>query len=561
MTIHLNDIKLRASQVMADVPEGGGGPSAQVIEYGQSNEIFDDVSTLARTVGEVSIRQLHMHVDTDDVDRLLGAYAIVAKPPTDPNVSVTLAACDMFARRSQIATAIADYLIRGIQWHGLLLEDHVENQQNIQIFQRVGTPKPPIGRTLALVLNEGLSNEVVQYVRVIEVEDEVRTFTDERGDYQALLVKCRLQSGLQQAFPGTAPNRFFERAAGKTIIRDTTDADAANYYGSSRTLAAHNIGTSKIKVNSIYSQLVPASSTPVTALDQRPAAVRLITLATSPREVQVSGAPHSRRTKIGQENRSTSYIGSMNPVPEPGTAVWTWVTLGNRYTAMDNGDGTLSGNGATGTINYSTGSWALSLPALPDIGSAVVVQWGTRIAYTNRSTQGAQVRMPEYQWVLDGDELDMVEPGTLVIGYTSGDVVRTCTADEEGVISGDGSGFVDHASRTVTLRPTYMPDPGFEFACDYETTSTGRESVEPGTPDAGGFVTIDLEEQPVPGTLKLSWATAQEVSKTSGGTLSKSKTNAGSAREVSIAQVPDAEYVRYVEGVLGSGSFLTLWRP
>ena len=33
MTILASDIKLRASKVMADVPEGGGGPTARVIGW------------------------------------------------------------------------------------------------------------------------------------------------------------------------------------------------------------------------------------------------------------------------------------------------------------------------------------------------------------------------------------------------------------------------------------------------------------------------------------------------------------------------------------------------
>ena len=52
-SIQLNNIKVRSSRVMADVPEGGGGPSAVTVEYGQSNAVFDDVGTLARTIGEV----------------------------------------------------------------------------------------------------------------------------------------------------------------------------------------------------------------------------------------------------------------------------------------------------------------------------------------------------------------------------------------------------------------------------------------------------------------------------------------------------------------------------
>lgn len=558
MVIPLNAIKLRASLVPADVPEGGGGPSATVIEYGQSNSVFDDVSTLARTIGEVSMRQLHMHVDTPTVDRLGGAYCIVSKPPADPNVDITIASCGMFARRSAIATAVADYLIRGTQWNGILMEDHVAGQNNLQILQRIGTARPTIGRTLCLVLNEGQSNESLQYVRVIEVEHEERTFTDATGDYRGQVVKCTLQSGLKQAFAGTAPNRGFTRAAGKTLIRDTTEADAANYYGASRTVAAYGIGVSKIRVDSIYSQLVPSSSTPVTALDQRPASVRLITLATGPREVQVSAAPHTRRRRIGQENRTSAYTGTMVPLPEPSTGVWTWVTLGNRYVAYDNGDGTISGNGAAGTINYLTGSWAITLPALPDVGSALVYQWGARVSYTDRSAQGALVRMPEFVFVLDGDPLDMVEPGTLTIGYTSGGIVRTCTAAADGTISGDGTGFVDHVSRTVTLAPAYMIDAGGEFACDYQTSTLQRETVTPSAPDAGGFVTVTTTQQPVPGSFELSWATAQEVSTTSGGKLSKAKTNTSSTKRVQETRTTGAMYSSRVEAVLGAGSF-TSW--
>lgn len=560
MAIPLNAVKLRASQVMADVPEGGGGPSATVIGYGDSNTVFDDVSTLARTVGEVSIRQLHMHVDTPNTDRLLGAYAIVAKPPTDPNVEITLATCAPFARRSEIATAIADYLIRGTQWPGFLFENHVQNQNNIQIFQRVGQPVPTIGRTLVLVVDEGLVTEALQYVRVIDVEAETRVFTDAAGDYFAQVVKCSLQSGLAQAWPGTAPNRTFTAGAGKTVLRDTSEADAANYYGSSLTLAAHNIGETQVVVDSIYSQLVPSSSTPVTTLDQRPAAVRSINLATAPRQVDVAAAPHARRIKISQENRVSSYIGQMTPAPEANTCVWTWVQLGNRYTAMDNGDGTISGNGAAGTINYTTGSWSLSLPGLPDIDSAVVSQWGARISYTNRSTQGAAVRAPEYAWTLDADDNEMIEPGTLVIQYTSEGVVRTCTAAADGTISGDGTGHVDHPSCTVTLTPTYMLDPGGELACDYETTTLQREILAPATPDVGGFITVNFAQQPAAGTLQLEWATAQEVSKTSGGTLSGTKANSNpTTTTTAVKRVSATAYQGAVERVLGAGSLGTTW--
>ena len=51
MPILQGDIQLRASRVMDDVPEGGGGPSNVVIESGQENAIMPDVSEMDRAIG------------------------------------------------------------------------------------------------------------------------------------------------------------------------------------------------------------------------------------------------------------------------------------------------------------------------------------------------------------------------------------------------------------------------------------------------------------------------------------------------------------------------------
>ena len=545
MPTRAQDIKLRASRVMADVPEGGGGPSATEIGFGESNTIFDDVDTVARTIGSSSLRQLHLHLDTPDTDRLLGAYAIVAKLPADPNVSVTLAACEPFARRSAIAQAVADYLIKGVPWNGFLLGNHVKGQANIQLFQRVGTAKPTDGRTLVLVLNEGQPTEVVEWVRVIKVESEVRTFADAQGDYLAQVVKCDLASPLSRAIPGTDPNRTHTRGAGEALVRDTTEADAANYYGAAALAVASDLGATEVKVASVFSQLVPSSATAVPALDQRPAAQRLITLATAPRLVEVPSTPHSRRYKISQENRGLSYVFQLTPLPEPGTVTITWVGLGNRYTAQDNGAGELTG-AAAGTLNGATGSLAVTLPALPDVGSAVVVQWGARIAYTDRSSQGAQIRRPEFSFVLegaagDGSGTEQVVRGSLLLGYTSGGTVYTIIDDGAGKLQGDGTGVIDYPSRSVLVRPTHMPDPGVQFAIDYELDAVVTDIVTPTAPDGGGFITFALSQVPAAGTLAVQWAVASLVSTTSGATDSVTAANKGAGVTYTTRAVPEGQ--------------------
>lgn len=543
MTIHAQDIKLRPSRVMADVPEGGGGPAAGEIGFGESNTVFDDISNVARTMGEVSIRQLHMHVDTADTDRLLGAYAVVAKLPTDPNVSVTLATCAPFARRSEISQAIANYLIKGVPWNGFLLGNHVQGQANLQIFQRVGTAAPAIGRTLVLVIDEGLPTEKVEWVRVIKVETEVRTFTDAQGDYTAQVVKCDLANGLSQAVPGTDPNRTHTRGTGKALIRDTTEADAANYYGAAALTVAGAVGDVKLKVASVYSQLVPSSSTAVPALDRRPAAQRLITLATSPRQVDVPATPHSRRVKIGQENRGLSYVFQLTPLPVPDSLVITWVGLGNRYTIQCNAAGELSGAGA-GVLNAATGSLSITLPSLPDVGSAIVAQWGERIAYTDRSSQGAQIRPPEFAFMLEGAAADgtgseQVVRGSLSLGYTSGGTVYTITDDGNGGLTGDGTGVIDYPSRSVLVRPTYMPDAGAQFDIDYQLDAVVTDILAPTAPDGGGFISFSLSQQPAAGTLAVQWAVASLVSTTSGAIDSATAAAKSAGVTYTIKSVPE----------------------
>ena len=90
MSILAGDIKLIASEVMDDVPEGGGAPTAVIIPDGASNSVFNDISELDRAGGKVSLRKTFVGVQTNNRDGFFGANVIVADPPEDPLVSVTV---------------------------------------------------------------------------------------------------------------------------------------------------------------------------------------------------------------------------------------------------------------------------------------------------------------------------------------------------------------------------------------------------------------------------------------------------------------------------------------
>lgn len=514
--IYQGDIKLRPSTVMADVPEGGGGPSGSVINDGASNEIFTDVTSSARAGGQVSIRQLHLSVDTPDTDALLDASVIVSQIPNDPNVSVTLTQCGFFDRRTAIANAIENYLIQGPEWPGFLLENHVKGQRSMQIFGRVGGPEPEVGRTLVLVYDEGLPSERRQYVRVTKTDSETRTFSYSASggfvDYQAQVVTCELSDALREPYPGSPPDRGYARNAAKTVIRDTTAADAATYYGASTLTHAAQLGDSAVKVASIYTQLVPSARTEVGALDQRPAAQRQITLATAPRKVEVGVSAHTTRIKVTAASRGYNFVRTLTPLPAPGTIIVSYLVFGKWYTVFDDGAGAFSGSGV-GQAIYTTGSILVTLQALPDVGSSVIIQWGESVGYTNRTGQ-AGFRLPEYDMLL---EKGQIKPGTLVYSWISGGVIKTATDDGNGGFTGDATGLIQYAGGRVNLRPVAMLDPGGQFNIAYEYASTVTKSVSP-TVDAAGFANIVLDDVPSQGTVAVRWLTARKVSATSGAT-------------------------------------------
>ena len=528
MTILSSDIKILASKVMDDVPEGGGGPTGNVIPDGASNAIFGDVTEVARAGGAVHIRQMHLAVQTATTDRFMDANLIVSQPPNDDNVSVTLAACAPFALRTDIANSIENYLIQSSEWNGYLFENHVAGQRSIQLFQRPGTPTPTINRTMVLIKDEGLPTEVKQYVRITAVESETRVFSYSLNgapvEFQGQVVTCDLSDALREGFPGSPASYLYTRESGKSVVRDTTVADAATYYGAVPLSAAATLGDIKAKVLGIYSQLVPSARTETTALDQKPAAQRLLTLATTPRLIEVAIVPHSLRIRVGQENRGFSWVQMLKPLPAPGTVVISFMALGNWYTVQDDGTGNFTGSG-TGTINYSTGSVAITLPFMPDAGSSALFQWGENTAFTNRSG-AAGYRAPDFDWEVAQAP---IKPGTITVTWQSGGTPRTVTDDGTGSLAGDGVGAVNYATGHISLRPSYMIDAGGEFSTQYTYTPQVTERFDGVAPDAGGFATLTLGEVPAPRSINIRWTTVRNCTTSAGSTeaVTNSTTTSG----------------------------------
>lgn len=559
MSIKSGDVKLVRSAVMADVPEGGGAPTGSVIPDGASNAIFPDISELDRSGGRVNLRKVVVSVQSDDTDTYLGANVIVAEPPADPRVSVTLFSTKQtFDTRAQAVARIESYKIAGPEFDGYLFENHVQGQRVLQLFQRPGAALPVVGQSLVLVQNEGLANERRQAVMVTEVSSVQRVFTYAGNgapvDYPAAVVTLGLSDRLRFDFAGSPASRFFARVASATKIRETVVADAGTYAGVVPLVAAAKTGDFSVQASSIYTQLVPSAQTETPLSDIRTNGVsaalvgtgepitRSLTLGFTSTQAMHTGAPiypgslsitrggvvltdagqdlmmgseqvgtvdhengivsllsnvfgttagtHTVQFvpaavpdliseqsvyRVTADSVSLNYALTLANAPLPGSVVLSYMAQGRWYLLRDDGSGRLRGidvSYGAGTVNYVTGALVITLGALPDVGSALLLQ-SQSDALHQRSSNAALVNGGKLYIPINSDGLlseeagsKSITPGSVTLAWKIADVTKTATDDGLGNLTGDASGTVAYAAGVVRISPHVLPPAGTSFLLD-----------------------------------------------------------------------------------------------
>lgn len=187
--------------------------------------------------------------------------------------------------------------------------------------------------------------------------------------------------------------------------------------------------------------------------------------------VEVTQPAHTKRIAITLGTRGTVYAEALVPLPAPGTLLVDYRALGKWYRLRDDGAGKLAGDDpahGVGSVDYVTGAVVITLGALPDVESALLLSWGSPVHYTVRAGASA-----------DADTLvrqELTLPDTPVLGhtltltYTSGGVDYTATCTAAGVISGGGlTGTLEPATGKVRLTyTTRLPDTGTALSSAYQ---------------------------------------------------------------------------------------------
>lgn len=234
--------------------------------------------------------------------------------------------------------------------------------------------------------------------------------------------------------------------------------------------------------------------------------------------LDVSRPAHTLQVPITLATRGTVYAQTLLPAPWPGSLTLTYRALGKWYTLADDGAGSLTGSDAaygTGSVDYATGALVATLGALPDVGSAVLVAWGSAVHVTPRDKGFVEPPVWQHQLPDSG-----IKPGSVSISFevtlrnASGEVTstlaQTITDDGNGRLVGDGVGRIVYATGGLWFLPRRLPDPGSTPVIDYEVNTVLEDAFTP-SKDGNGMVSVTLSQAPaLPGSVTVLWQTVRE---------------------------------------------------
>ncbi len=503
MSINDKNIKLLESQRLTGENDGGGRVTGTEVIDGNVNNLFQDISRIDRTIGDVALRKAFIGIDTDNNDVYLGSHVILTDPPNDPNVSVLLFNTDSQTdERKDARNRIEAYVVPSTIASFELLGNQMAGQRSIGAVQREEQKLPEVGEVYRL-LDEDTGNE--QFIRVTAVEHALETFTYEyaTGSYIDLVrrkVNMEIGSALAFNFPGgrVTPSGTTKP---KSIINATQVADAAKYYSIQPTKADITQGDLSVKVRSVYAPLVPSARVESPLLDQSGiyTAKNLVPTRESSRSVScqlIHITGNQSRTFL----QTGALPGSVTLSLESGT--WQDDSKGGFiHSSGANSFSSITLDYETGELDiwrnssYSTGQASVTYtPATAVVGAAI----SSSLEITNQNRG--------FNYTLNLAEAKP-KPGTLAISYIALNKWQDLIDPGNGLLEGSGTGTMDFATGSVSLTLDAMPDPDSAIVFNYVAQNDDEMAIHTGdaVADAPSFIHVMEKPGIKPGSVMVTY--------------------------------------------------------
>ena len=451
MAIETKDLVLYKSERLTDTDDGGGKYSGQVIIDGQSNNLFNDVSEMDRTMGDVSMRKIFPAVITEDTDALMGATVFISENPQDPNVSALLFSTKNWTdERRSAQNRVENYLAKGGQIAGTPLDTHWQGMKQLQVAMFPQEAESSVGDTIVLVSDEGKALEFEQYVRITKVETRIAIMVVDNKNVEYKIATYTINDPLERDFVGlTARQWYGGNTQSKTIIRESLVADTGEYCASVKLASDAQVGEFTVNASSMFTQLIPSAQTETPIIDVNAAGESVILVPGNDGTITANFP-----TTVGVSQNL--YLGS-SVMPSSIAFTLFGQSVSDQGGLLKNSQGT-----QVGTIDYQRGliQWTSAAGA----GSTTLVITFKPAAAPKQYFQSYAIPVTQNSqssnWT--GVLIPIPAPGSLTLSYMSQGKFYELKDDGSGQLKGVhssfGSGMINYETGSFLLTTGALPD-------------------------------------------------------------------------------------------------------